>query len=158
MYRTGLGYDLHKLVDGRKYVLGGEEIDFPMGFLGHSDGDVLVHAIIDALLGGCSKRDIGYHFPDSAPEYKDISSMILLEKTKGIMVESGYEICNLDCVIIAESPRLSSYIPKMINNLNEVLGLSSDSVSVKAKTNEGVGEIGEGKAVAVFCSVMLKKV
>ncbi len=156
-YRTGLGYDLHKLVDGRRYVLGGIEIDCAVGFLGYSDGDVLAHAIIDALLGACSKRDIGYHFPESAPEYKDISSMVLLRKTREIMLESGYDICNIDCVIIAEIPKLSPYIPKMITNIAEELNIDPERIGVKAKTNEGVGVIGAGKAVSAFCSVMLKK-
>jgi 2-C-methyl-D-erythritol 2,4-cyclodiphosphate synthase len=158
MYRTGLGYDLHKLVEGRTYVLGGVEIDFPLGFLGYSDGDVLAHAIIDAILGACAKRDIGYHFPESAPEFKGISSIILLEKTRNIMLQTGFEICNLDSVIIAETPKLSPYIPKIVSNISEVLKIDSDRINIKAKTNEGVGYIGEGKAVSSFCTVLLKKV
>ena len=157
MYRTGIGYDLHKLVEDRKYVLGGVEVDFPLGFLGYSDGDVLVHAAIDAILGACSQRDIGYHFPETAPEFKGISSLILLARTNEIMAANGYEICNVDSVIIAETPKLSPYIPQMIQNIAEVLEIEPDMVSIKAKTNEGVGFIGAGKAVSSFCSVMLKK-
>jgi 2-C-methyl-D-erythritol 2,4-cyclodiphosphate synthase len=157
MYRTGLGYDLHKLVEGREYVLGGVKVDFPFGFLGYSDGDVLVHAIIDAILGACSKRDIGYHFPESAPEYKGISSIELLKETREVMKSSGYEIVNLDSVIIAETPKLSPYIPKIVQNIASTLGVEAEVVSVKAKTNEGVGYIGEGKAASSFCTVLLKK-
>ncbi len=155
MYRTGLGYDLHRLVDGKKYVLGGIEIDCPVGFLGFSDGDVLVHAVIDALLGTCGKRDIGYHFPDTSPEYKDISSLTLLQKTMDIL-DGCFEICNIDCVIIAETPKLSPYIPKMILSVAEVLKVEPERISIKAKTNEGVDEIGAGKAVSAFCSAMVK--
>jgi len=157
MYRTGLGYDLHKLVEGRKYVLGGVEIDFPLGFLGHSDGDVLLHAMIDAILGACAKRDIGYHFPDTSPDYKGISSLAMLKDTVAIMKDAGYQVVNIDSVIIAETPKLSPYVPKMIQNVSQVLEVEPDCISIKPKTNENVGEIGAGKAVSSFCTVLLKK-
>ena len=157
MYRTGIGYDLHRLAEGRTYILGGVEIDFPQGFLGYSDGDVLMHAVIDALFGACSKRDIGYHFPESAPEYKDIYSILLLKETNDIITKEGFGICNIDCVIIAEVPKLSPYIPKMVKNISGILGIETDCINIKAKTNEGVGEIGAGKAVSAYCSVLIKK-
>lgn len=157
MYRTGIGYDIHRLVEGRKYVLGGVEIDFPTGFLAYSDGDVLIHAVIDALFGACSKRDIGYHFPESVPEYKNISSMIMLKEANDIIKKEGFGICNIDCVVIAEVPKLSPYIPKMVKNISGVLNIETDCINIKAKTNEGVGDIGAGKAVSAFCSVLVKR-
>lgn len=157
MYRTGLGYDIHRLGEGRQYILGGVAVDYPLGFIGYSDGDVLIHAIVDAMLGACSLRDIGYNFPESSPEFKDISSMILLKRTKELMEKSGYGIVNIDSVVIAETPKLSPYIPKMIMNISDALGIGPENMSIKAKTNEGTGDIGAGKAVSVFCTVLLKK-
>lgn len=142
--RVGTGYDSHRLVSGRKLVIGGVEIPYEKGLEGHSDADVLIHAIIDALLGAAGAGDIGKHFPDTDPQYKDISSLVLLERTLKFIKEQKIEPVWIDCTVFAEKPKLSPYIPKMIENLQK-LGLK---VNIKAKTAEGMGFIGRGEGIA----------
>ena len=145
MVRFGLGYDAHPLVAGRRLILGGVEIDFDKGLLGHSDADVLTHALCDALLGAASLGDIGQHFPDTDPQYAGISSLELLRRV-GLLL-SQYTITNIDSVIIAERPKLAPHIPQMRRNIAEALQIGMTKVSVKATTMEGLGEVGQGKAM-----------
>ena len=156
MFRTGFGYDVHKLVENRKLVLGGIEIPFSKGTLGHSDGDALIHAICDALLGALALRDIGFHFPDTSAEFKDIDSKILLRKTIGMIRAKGWEIGNIDSTICLEKPKLRDHIQLMQNTLAEVMGIDPDQISVKATTTETMGFVGTGEGVAVYAVAMLR--
>lgn len=156
-YRVGNGYDIHRLVEGRKLILGGIEIPHHSGLLGHSDADVLTHAIMDALLGALSLGDIGRYFPPSDPEYKDISSLILLKKVKELIAEQMYKINNIDTVIQAEQPKLIGFIFLIKEKLAEILELDPDQVSVKATTMEGLGPIGEEKGISVHAIALLEK-
>jgi len=151
--KIGIGYDIHKLVKGRKLVLGGVEIKFSQGLLGHSDGDALTHAIIDALLGATGKGDIGKHFPDTDSRYRNISSIILLKETMKLLTKNKYKINNLDTIIIAERPKIAPYAEKIKESLAPILKINKKLINVKAKTNEGIGEIGKGKAIAAFAVV-----
>jgi 2-C-methyl-D-erythritol 2,4-cyclodiphosphate synthase len=151
--RVGIGYDVHKLVEGRRLILGGVKVPFKKGLLGHSDGDVLLHAICDALLGAAGKGDIGEHFPDTDPEYKDISSLVLLEKVKGLINE--YRINNIDSVIIAQEPKLASYLEKMKENIAKVLEI--DKINIKATTTEKLGPMGRGEGIAAYAMVSLEE-
>ena len=155
--KTGLGYDIHRLVEGRKLFLGGVEIDFPKGLKGHSDGDCLIHAIIDALLGAAGEKDIGQIFPDTDPRYKDIQSTALLKKVVGMINEKDMEILSIDSIIIAEKPKLALYIPQMKEILCPILGVGEDDLGIKAKTNEGLGAEGRGVAIASWAQVLVKK-
>lgn len=155
MYRVGNGYDVHRLVEGRKLILGGVEIPYEKGLLGHSDADVLIHAIIDALLGACGKRDIGFMFPDTDPSYKDISSIILLEKAYGEVLNMGYKISNIDSIIVAQRPKLSPYIDDMRSKIASVLGIEPERVNIKATTTEGLGFTGTGEGVASYAVACL---
>jgi len=155
--RTGLGYDIHRLAEGRKLFLGGVEIPSSKGLIGHSDGDCLIHAIIDALLGATGERDIGQLFPDRDPEYKDIRSTELLNEVVSRMRRKKIEIVNIDSIIVAEEPRLAPYIPRMKEVLCPILGVEGDDFGIKAKTNEGLGEIGRGEAIASWAQVLVKK-
>jgi len=155
--RVGIGYDAHRLVAGRKLVLGGVEIPFEKGLLGHSDADVLVHAINDALLGAAALGDIGVHFPDTDPEYKDIRSIILLERVGELLKNEGFEVLNIDSVICAERPKLSPYIDKMRENIAEALRISKDRVSVKATTTEGMGFEGRGEGISAQAVCLIEK-
>ncbi len=146
--RTGIGYDIHPLETGRKLVLGGETIPFSMGLDGWSDADVLVHAIIDSLLGAAAMGDIGRHFPAGNPEYKDISSLILLKEIVSKISSKGFSVGNIDATVIAEKPVLKDYIIKMRENLSRTIGIDIEQVSVKASTANGVGEIGNVEAIA----------
>jgi 2-C-methyl-D-erythritol 2,4-cyclodiphosphate synthase len=143
--RTGIGYDVHPLVPGRKLVLGGVEIPFGRGLAGWSDADALTHAIIDALLGAAALGDIGHQFPPGEAEYKDISSLKLLEATNEKLAEKGWHIVNIDTTVIAEEPKLAGYIEKMRRSLSQTLGIGMERVSVKASTSNGLGCIGKGK-------------
>ena len=154
--RIGIGYDAHKLTEGRKLILGGEIIPFEKGLLGHSDADVLTHAIIDALLGAAGLGDIGRHFPDSDERYKGISSLELLKNVGGKLAANGYAIINIDSVIIAQQPRLSAYINSMTVNLANCLCIPESSVNVKAKTEEGMGFTGDGSGIAAKAVCMLE--
>jgi 2-C-methyl-D-erythritol 2,4-cyclodiphosphate synthase len=154
--RIGNGYDIHRLVENRKLILGGIEIPFEKGLLGHSDADVLVHAVMDAMLGALGLGDIGQHFPSSDNTWKNISSLILLEKVNTLINEKKYKISNLDSVIMAEKPKLKDYIPIMREKLSMVLGISADKISIKATTMEGIGAIGEEKAMASSAVILLE--
>ena len=143
--RIGQGYDVHKLVEGRKLILGGVGIPYEKGLLGHSDADVLVHAVMDALLGAAALGDIGQHFPDTDPRYEGISSIELLKKVGELLEEKGYVVENIDATIIAQRPKLLNYRPKMAENIAQALHLDVSRVSVKATTEEGLGFTGTGK-------------
>lgn len=156
MHRIGFGYDVHKLVENRKLILGGIEIPFSKGTLGHSDGDALIHAICDALLGALALRDIGFHFPDSSEEFKDIDSKILLRKTIEMIRAKGWEIGNIDTTICLEKPKLKDHIPLMQSTLSGVLGISPNQISVKATTTETMGFVGTGEGVAVYALALLQ--
>ena len=154
--RIGNGYDVHRLVQGRKLILGGVEIPFELGLLGHSDADVLVHAIMDALLGAAAMGDIGQHFPDSDIRYKGISSIALLKETARLISEKGYRIINIDSVIVAQRPKLMPFIPQMCANIASSLGLEQNSVNVKATTTEGLGFTGTGEGIAAYAVCLLE--
>jgi len=144
MLKIGYGYDVHRLVENRKLILGGEEIPYEKGLLGHSDADVLVHSVIDAILGALAMGDIGVLFPDTDAKYKDIDSIILLQKAADIMFDKGFNIGNMDSTIVAENPKLSPYIKKMRKNIAKVLKTNLENISVKATTEEGLGLAGKG--------------
>lgn len=157
-FRAGIGYDVHKLVLGRKLIIGGVYIPYEKGLLGHSDADVLVHSIIDSILGAIKKGDIGTNFPDSSSEFKDISSLILLKNVAEILKNENYCISNIDSVIIAQNPKMKSFIPKMEKNIANSLGISLDQVSVKATTEEELGFTGSGEGIASKAiSIVYKK-
>lgn len=155
---VGFGYDVHKLVPGRELWLGGIKIDHTEGLLGHSDADVLIHAICDALLGAANMRDIGYHFPDTANEYENIDSKILLKKTMALLRESGYELGNIDATVAAERPKLNPHIPKMKQVLASVLETEEDNVSIKATTTEKLGFTGRQEGMAAYATVLITKI
>jgi len=154
-YRIGQGYDVHRLVEGRKLVLAGVEIPFNKGLEGHSDADVVAHAVMDSLLGAAALPDIGAHFPDTDPEYKNADSMRLLDKVVKMVVDKDFSIGNVDVTIIAELPKLAPYIKSMKKNLSEILGISDDFISVKATTNERIGAIGKGEGMAAMAISLL---
>ncbi|MFH0790719.1 MAG: 2-C-methyl-D-erythritol 2,4-cyclodiphosphate synthase [Candidatus Omnitrophota bacterium] len=156
-YRIGIGYDIHRLIKGRELFIGGVEIPYHKGLLGHSDGDVLLHAICDALLGAISEGDIGQHFPDNEPKYKGIASKELLIKVYELVKNKGYEVNNIDSVIIAEEPVLSPYRKNIRKEIAEILNIKEDVVSIKAKTNEGLGEIGKKKAIASYTVALISR-
>ena len=158
MYRIGQGFDIHKLIEGRKFILGGVEIDYNKGLLGHSDADALTHSIIDALFGALTLGDIGTHFPDNNPKYKDIDSLILLKETYEIIKQHGYEIINIDNTIMAQEPKMKPYIPLMQKKLSQVLNINANQISIKAKTMEEQDSVGQKLAVSTQSIVLLKKV
>ncbi len=155
--RTGLGYDIHRLTAGRRFVLGGVEIPFEKGPLGHSDGDCLVHAVIDALLGASGNPDIGRLFPDDDPRFKDVRSVELLVQVMGRLRAAGWQVVNVDAVIVIERPKLAAHVDGMKSILGPVLGLESPDLGIKAKTNEGLGPVGAGEAVACWATVLIRK-
>ena len=155
--RIGIGYDAHPLVKGRRLVLGGVTIPYAKGLDGWSDADVLTHAVMDALLGAVALGDIGQHFPPGDVKYKDISSLILLEKVAAKLKERGYKVGNIDATIVAEKPRLSEYIDEMRGNLSRVLGVSIDKVSVKASTNNGLGFVGRGEGITAYAVALIEE-
>ena len=155
--RIGIGYDIHKLVPDRPLVLGGVNVPHSAGLEGHSDADALIHSICDAILGALGEGDIGMRFPDTDPKYKDISSKELLRDVKALMEEKGFKVNNLDCVVVAEEPKIAPYRGKMIEAISGILQIPPDLVSVKAKTSEGMGEIGRGEAIAAHSIVLLSK-
>lgn len=157
MYRIGQSIDIHQLVSGRKLILGGVEIEHELGLLGHSDADVLCHAIIESIIGALSLGDIGKHFSDNDARYKGISSLILLEKTYTMMNERGYEINNLDAIIIIERPKMAPYIQKMKENISRILRCNITDINIKATRGEKLGFIGNEEGVVSQCVVMLKK-
>ena len=156
--KIGTGFDIHRLVDGRKLIIGGVDIPYEKGLLGHSDADVLVHAVIDALLGALGLPDIGTCFPDDDNEYKDIDSLLLLKKVVEKMNEFKYKIVNLDSNIIAQAPKMAVYIPQMKQKLSEKLGVTLEQISIKAKTMEGLGPIGDNLAISAQAVVLLQKI
>ncbi len=158
VFRTGFGYDVHRFAEGRQLWLGGINIDHPIGLLGHSDADVLIHALCDALLGAANLRDIGYHFPDNDGEYKDIDSKILLSKTMTLLRDKGFEVGNADCTVCAEQPKLNPHIPAMQRQLAEVMQVEADSISIKATTSEKMGFVGRMEGMSAYASVLIYKV
>ena len=157
MYRIGLGYDVHALVPDRELWLGGIKVPHTLGLLGHSDADVLIHAICDAMLGAANLKDIGYHFPDTSSSFKNIDSKILLKECDRLIKEKGYIICNIDSTICAQKPKLKDYIDPMRECLASVLELDPDCVSVKATTTEKLGCVGKEEGIAAHAVVMLRK-
>ena len=157
MMRIGHGYDVHRLVEGRALILGGVQIPYEKGLLGHSDADVLTHAVMDACLGALALGDIGKHFPDNDPQYCGADSIVLLKHVKSLMDEKGYHLSNVDVTIIAQAPKLASYIPLMRDKLAEALGCEVDRVSVKATTEEGLGFTGSGEGMAVHAVCLLEQ-
>ncbi len=155
--RVGFGYDVHRLVEGRDLWLGGIKIEHSLGLLGHSDADVLIHAICDALLGAANMRDIGYHFPDTAGEYQDIDSKILLRKTMALLREAGYELENIDATVAAERPKLNPHIPRMKQIMAEVLAVEEGDISIKATTTEKLGFTGRQEGIAAYATVLIRK-
>lgn len=147
-FKIGHGYDVHKLVKGRRLILGGVEILHETGLFGHSDADVLCHAIADSLLGAAGKRDIGYHFPDYDEKYRDVSSLFLLEMVKKIIENDGYRIGNIDATVVAQSPKLTSYIDKMEENISNALKIDKENVNIKATTEEKLGFTGRCEGIA----------
>lgn len=157
MIRVGLGYDVHKLVEGRKLILGGVDIPFEKGLLGHSDADVLLHAITDALFGAAALGDIGSHFPDTDPRYKGADSLKLLEACGKELREQGWKIGNIDAVIVAQRPKLLPHVPRMRENIARALDIDVQQVSVKGKTEEGLGFTGSGEGMAVHAVCLIEK-
>lgn len=157
MLRIGHGYDVHRLTEGRKLILGGVEIPFEKGLLGHSDADVLVHAVIDALLGAAALGDIGALFPDSDERYRGADSVGLLRETAGLLERRGFTLCNLDCTILCERPKLLPFISEMRRNIAEAAGLLMDAVSVKATTEEGLGFTGTGVGIAAHAVCLVER-
>jgi 2-C-methyl-D-erythritol 2,4-cyclodiphosphate synthase len=151
-----MGYDVHRLAFGRKLVLGGVVIPFEKGLLGHSDADVLVHAVCDALLGAAGLGDIGLHFPDSDPNYKDVSSLKLLEQTKAMVKAKGFTIQNVDTIILAETPKIAPYRERMQANLAVALNINPGCVNIKATTTEGLGSIGKAEGIGAFSVVLIE--
>lgn len=156
--RVGFGYDIHPLTKGRKLVLGGTEIPSPLGEEGHSDGDVLIHAVIDALLGASSMGDIGRHFPPGDPAYRGISSRILLQEISRLLEEHEFQICNIDSTVILERPKILNYIRDIQCLLAEDLGIAPDQISVKGKTKEGLDAAGVGEAVEAYAVALIEKI
>lgn len=153
--RVGFGYDVHRLVDDRELWLGGVRIDHRQGLLGHSDADVLLHAVCDALLGAANMRDIGYHFPDTSAETKDIDSKILLRRTMDLIASKGYRFGNLDATVCAEQPKLNPHIPRMKTAMAEVMAASEDDISIKATTTERLGFTGREEGISAYATVLI---
>jgi len=155
--RVGIGYDVHRLVPERPLILGGVTIPFDQGLLGHSDADVLLHAIMDALLGAAGQGDIGQHFPDTDGRYAGIASLLLLGRVAQLLEDAGWRVGNLDAVIVAQAPRLAPYIEAMNSNIARVLGLNAACVNIKATTTEGLGFTGTGEGIAAYAAVLIEK-
>ena len=157
-YRIGFGYDVHRLVEGRELWLGGIHIDHSVGLLGHSDADVLIHAICDALLGAANMRDIGFHFPDTANETLNMDSKVILEKTVELIATKGYRVGNVDAMVCAEQPKLNPHIPAMQQCMAKLMGVDPDAVSIKATTSERMGFVGRQEGMAAYATVLIEKV
>ena len=153
--RVGFGYDVHRLVEGRELWLGGIRLEHGKGLLGHSDADVLIHAICDALLGAANLRDIGFHFPDTASQYEHIDSKILLKETIGLLAERGYTVGNIDATVCAEGPKLNPHIPQMQQTLADVMGIDTDAVSIKATTTEKLGFTGREEGISAYAVALI---
>jgi 2-C-methyl-D-erythritol 2,4-cyclodiphosphate synthase len=158
MARIGTGYDVHRLVGGRKLMIGGVDIPYDKGLLGHSDADVLLHAICDAMLGAAGLGDIGRHFPDTAPLYKDISSLMLLEEVRRLLAEAGFRVNNVDATIVAEKPKMAPHIPAMVANIAAAIKVDRSAVNVKATTTEGLGFAGRDEGIAAYAVALIRKV
>jgi 2-C-methyl-D-erythritol 2,4-cyclodiphosphate synthase len=156
--RIGNGYDIHKLVEGRPLILGGVEIPHHLGLLGHSDADVLTHAIMDAMLGALSLGDIGHYFPPSDPQWKGANSLVLLEQVHNLIKSKGWEIINIDSVIVAEQPKLKPHLSKMIEKLAITLNIEPEKISVKATTNEKLGPVGREEGIASYAVILINKI
>lgn len=156
-YRTGIGYDVHQLKDGLPFYLGGVRVEHTKGAVGHSDADVLIHAICDALLGAANLGDIGKHFPDTDPKYKGIDSKILLKETYNLLINKGYAIENIDTVLCLQKPKVAPYLPLMRETLSNVLGIDEDDISIKATTTEHLGFEGREEGVSALATVLIKK-
>ena len=156
--RIGTGYDVHRLVAGRKLMIGGVDIPCEKGLFGHSDADVLLHAICDAMLGAAGLGDIGRHFPDTAPKYKDISSLMLLEEVRRLLAEAGFRVNNVDATIIAEKPKMAPHIPTMVTNIAEAIKVDRSAINVKATTTEGLGFAGRDEGMAAYAVALIRKV
>jgi len=157
MIRIGEGYDVHRLVEGRPLIIGGVGIHYPKGLAGHSDADVLAHAVMDALLGACGLGDIGRHFPDTDMSYKDSDSMVLMARVASKIADQGYEVINVDACVIAQAPKLAGYMSDMVRNIADALGIASDRINVKATTEEGLGFTGRGEGIAARAVCLLEK-
>jgi len=155
--RVGTGYDVHPLQKNRSLILGGIQVPYHLGLMGHSDADVLLHAIMDALLGAAALGDLGSHFPPDDNRYRDISSLVLLEEVKGFLQQGGYTVVNLDSIVVAQKPRLSPYLEGMRENIARVLGIGKDAVSVKATTTENLGFTGRGEGIAAYALVLIQQ-
>lgn len=155
--RIGLGYDVHKLVDNRKLILGGIEIPYEKGLLGHSDADVLIHAIMDSLIGASKKGDIGRLFPDNDNSFKDISSIQLLKRVNKLLIQDGWKIINIDCIIIAQKPKLMTYISNMEEKISSCLNIELDCINIKATTEEGLGFTGSGEGISAQAVCLIEK-
>ncbi|WP_294081881.1 2-C-methyl-D-erythritol 2,4-cyclodiphosphate synthase [Proteiniphilum sp. UBA5384] len=155
--RIGFGYDMHRLQEGRALWMGGIKLEYQKGLLGHSDADVLIHAVCDALLGAANLRDIGYHFPDNADEFHDVDSKILLEKTMDLLRDKGYSVGNIDATICAEQPKLNPYIPAMQQKLSEVMKVDAEAISIKATTSEKMGFVGREEGITAYAVALVQK-
>ncbi len=156
-FRIGFGVDIHQLVQGRDLIIGGVKIDSPIGALGHSDADVLLHAICDAILGAANLRDIGYHFSDTDPQFKGIDSQFLLKESFKLVKQKGYKIGNIDCTILLEKPKVNPHINKMQNIIASILEVDADSISIKATRGEKLGYIGNSKGIQAYCNALIYK-
>lgn len=155
--RVGLGFDVHQLVEGRDLIIGGIKIDHFKGLLGHSDADVLIHAVCDALLGAANMRDIGYHFPDTSAEMQDIDSKIILRKTIDLLATKGYRVGNIDATICAERPKINPHVPAMKNCLAQIIGCDEDDISIKATTTEKLGFTGREEGISAYAVCLIEK-
>lgn len=155
MYKIGIGYDIHRLVKGRKLILGGVKIPYSKGLKGHSDADSVIHALCDAILGAAGLGDIGDYFPNTDARYKNISSLKLLKEVKVLVDSKKYKIQNIDCIAIAEEPKIAPFRKRMKKTIAEILDIDEDAVNIKATTNEGIGDIGRKKAIAAFAIAMI---
>ena len=155
MFRIGMGYDVHKLMEGRKLILGGIEIPHTMGLLGHSDADVLIHAICDALLGAANMRDIGYHFPDTSADTLDMDSKVILQKVIELIATKGYKVGNIDATVCAEHPKLNPHVPAMKACLAKVMGCDEDQISIKATTTEKLGFTGREEGISAYAVALI---
>ncbi|HHT29438.1 MULTISPECIES: 2-C-methyl-D-erythritol 2,4-cyclodiphosphate synthase [Petrimonas] len=156
-FRIGFGYDMHRLTEGRELWMGGIKLDFEKGLQGHSDADVLIHTICDALLGAANLRDIGFHFPDTSEEFSGVDSKVLLERTVALLRKKGFEIGNVDATICAEVPKMNPHIPQMQQKLSEVMGVDIDSISIKATTSEKMGFVGRQEGITAYAVALIYK-
>lgn len=156
-FRTGFGYDIHQLVEDREFWLGGIKIPHTKGALGHSDADVLIHAICDAVLGAANLRDIGFHFPDTDPKYKNVDSKILLADTMSLVREKGYELGNIDATICLERPKINTHIPEMVSTMAKVMNVDEDDISLKATTSEKMSFVGKEEGIKAYATVLIYK-